>query len=475
MNRAQGWAATGSGNEVDAARGAPATEGAEVIEAVLSWRDARGDNVLARQEAALDAAVAIGEGTPLLVPADVLGCERFVVVRRGMAVVPPGATLRVDGAPSEETTVALSPGHSVEILVEAFVVRLARVRAGTKVASAPLSGLERSGLGIVLASGLAHLAAFAVVAYVSPALGATEGDAYDNDRILLMQRLLDASAQHEVVRPVEDGIGGNDSGEAASLSAEGPEGRAGKPTANTDGKISARSNARPETATPPPLGVLVDSSNFGFGPVLTALSGDRDGIPLAWGKVLEGADNVTIVGQMYGATLDDAMGAGGLGLSGVGLGGGGRAQSIGLGDRIGLLGGMGTCGGGGPCDGVGTSRRHLVGGHVSMVHMPREAGPISTNGHLPAEVIQRIVRQNAGRSRFCYEQGLRGNPTLTGRVTVKFLIARDGSVGFASDGGSDLPDASVTSCVVRSFSNLSFPAPDNGVVTVVYPLTFSPE
>ena len=44
----------------------------------------------------------------------------------------------------------------------------------------------------------------------------------------------------------------------------------------------------------------------------------------------------------------------------------------------------------------------------------------------------------------------------------------------AADGGSDLPDSSVTSCVVRMFTNLSFPAPDSGVVTVAFPMTFQP-
>ena len=97
------------------------------------------------------------------------------------------------------------------------------------------------------------------------------------------------------------------------------------------------------------------------------------------------------------------------------------------------------------------------------------------NGRLPPEVIQRIVRQNFGRFRLCYENGLRTDPTLTGRVSVKFMISRDGSVGVAADAGSDIPDSSVTSCVVRSFTAMSFPAPDSGIVTVTYPLMFTPE
>ena len=47
-------------------------------------------------------------------------------------------------------------------------------------------------------------------------------------------------------------------------------------------------------------------------------------------------------------------------------------------------------------------------------------GAVQVNGRLPPEVIQRIVRQNFGRFRLCYEDGLKSNPELAGRVTVKF-------------------------------------------------------
>jgi hypothetical protein len=101
-------------------------------------------------------------------------------------------------------------------------------------------------------------------------------------------------------------------------------------------------------------------------------------------------------------------------------------------------------------------------------------GVCSVNGRLPPEVIQRIVRQNFARFRLCYENGLRNNPNLQGRVAVKFVIDRQGAVVMTSDGGSDLPDAGVVSCVVRGFGNLSFPQPEGGMVTVVYPIVFSP-
>jgi outer membrane biosynthesis protein TonB len=88
-------------------------------------------------------------------------------------------------------------------------------------------------------------------------------------------------------------------------------------------------------------------------------------------------------------------------------------------------------------------------------------------------VIQRIVRQNFGRFRNCYESGLRSNPNLEGRVTARFVIGRDGAVSNVSAGG-DLPDPAVRSCVASAFYGLSFPAPDSGIVTVTYPILLTP-
>lgn len=101
-------------------------------------------------------------------------------------------------------------------------------------------------------------------------------------------------------------------------------------------------------------------------------------------------------------------------------------------------------------------------------------GAVSVTGRLPPEVIQRIVRQNFGRFRLCYENGLRNNPNLQGRVGVRFVIGRDGAVTNVSNGGSDMPDGGVVRCVVRAFNGLSFPQPEAGIVSVVYPIMFSP-
>ena len=101
-------------------------------------------------------------------------------------------------------------------------------------------------------------------------------------------------------------------------------------------------------------------------------------------------------------------------------------------------------------------------------------GATRVNGKLPPEVIQRIVRQNFGRFRLCYEEALKNDPALEGKVEVHFTIKADGSVANAKESGSTIQDATMKSCVTRAFDKLSFPSPEGGVVDVVYPINFSP-
>jgi len=90
------------------------------------------------------------------------------------------------------------------------------------------------------------------------------------------------------------------------------------------------------------------------------------------------------------------------------------------------------------------------------------------------KVIQGTVRTRYATFRKCYEGGLRRDPTLRGRVSVRFAISDTGVASSASDGGSELPDSQVVECVVRTFEGLQFPAPNGGRVWVVYPVFLEP-
>src|SRR6478609_4710220 len=196
---------------------------------------------------------------------------------------------------------------------------------------------------------------------------------------------------------------------------------------------------------------LREARDFGMIGLLNAgATGDPNAPTAPWGRdTSSGMDEVSAQGNMWGDEIGEAFGAGGLGLSGIGEGGGGRGEGIGLGN-IGTLGhGAGT----GTGQGFGSGSGRLGGSHKTKAPKVR-MGATQVNGRLPPEVIQRVVRQNFGRYRLCYEKGLAKNPTLSGRVTVKFVIDRAGAVTSAADGGSDMTDKTVVSCVVDGFKNL---------------------
>jgi len=98
----------------------------------------------------------------------------------------------------------------------------------------------------------------------------------------------------------------------------------------------------------------------------------------------------------------------------------------------------------------------------------------SVNGRLPPEVIQRIVRGRYANFRSCYEQGLGRDPNLIGRVTVRFVIGRDGTVASIEPVCTSMPDREVVRCITEEYKPLTFPQPEGGIVTVVYPIMFSP-
>ena len=254
--------------------------------------------------------------------------------------------------------------------------------------------------------------------------------------------------------------------------AKGEEGSMGNPnttaTGHKYGVQGPQNNPDPHIAR---QAALREAAEFGMIGLLNAGAGGDPNAPTApWGREDSlGNDPMSARGNMWGDAIGDSFGAGGLGLSGVGEGGGGRGEGIGLGN-IGTIGhGAGT----GQGQGFGNGHGRLGGAHQTKSPSVRQ-GVTQVNGRLPPEVIQRIVRQNFGRFKLCYENGLRTNPNLAGRVAVKFIIDRNGAVSTASDGGSDLPDQGVVSCVVRGFGNLSFPQPEGGIVTVVYPIIFNP-
>jgi hypothetical protein len=368
---------------------------------------------------------------------------------------------------------AMPPGSKAKIELDGLIFQVATGNAGRVVAGhfqVDTQGLLYTGLSLAVHAGL-----LAAMAFFMPPLGNTDEDGISSDQQYLIQQYLNAAAEKEMeekeTEQVADNNADNKEG-GTGTRAKGEEGSMGNPntklTGNRYGVQGPADNADPHIAR---QAALRDAAEFGMIGLLNSGAGGDPNAPTApWGRDDSlGNDPLSARGNMWGNDIGESFGAGGLGLSGIGEGGGGRGEGIGLGG-IGTLGhGAGT----GTGQGFGSGHGRLGGSHRAKPPSVR-MGATQVSGRLPPEVIQRIVRQNFGRFRLCYENGLRNNPNLQGRVGVRFVIGRDGAVSNVGNGGSDMPDGGVVSCVVRAFYGLSFPQPEGGIVTVTYPIMFAP-
>ncbi len=179
----------------------------------------------------------------------------------------------------------------------------------------------------------------------------------------------------------------------------------------------------------------------------------------------EDEGRVAVLGSMWGDSIGEAFGAGGLGLVGTGRFEGDAGEGIGLGS-------IGTIGRGA---GSGTGAGYGAGmGGLGRASSQVQPGETSVVGALDKDIIRRVVRRHMNRLRYCYERRLATTPALQGKVVVRFVISTTGAVSSAQDAGSTLADESVKACVLRTYQSMQFPAPKGGIVVVTYPIVFHP-
>lgn len=435
-------------------------------------------------------------------PADKLGISRFPLVRKTAdgsvrVVIPAGAkgTATIGGQvvkvsdlaskglaeASAEISLAmelpLRASTMVRFEIGGIELEVASVQAGRKV-SGRLS-VDRRSLPFQVLSMAVHLGLLGAAAVFMPPMALASEDALSHDQIEGLKMILSANAERELAeskdQPKDEAKGERDGG--TGHAAAGESGKMGSVTShNQNGKWGAQGPKDNPNVTLSKADAIAMAQSFGMvGLLNTGAAGDRNAPTTPWGDIATlGRDPISAKGNMWGSDIAEAAGGGGLGLTGVGEGGGLDGRGIGLG-RVGTFGhgsGFGDGDGFGP--GSGSSFGRGGRGH-KQADLSMRMGETKSSGHLPPEVIQRVVRQNFGRFRLCYENGLRGNPNLAGRVGVRFVIGRDGGVMSSANGGSDLPDAGVVSCVVSAFRGLQFPqSEEGGAVTVTYPIMFSP-
>lgn len=207
------------------------------------------------------------------------------------------------------------------------------------------------------------------------------------------------------------------------------------PACNPDKPAAAPADAHTRDG-----GTTREALEFG----MTGLIPSGDGAAVADDGV--GSDPLSARGNMWGDAIGEAFVDGGL-----------VDDAGGRGDGLGL-GGLGALGKDG----------------ASVTGVVKQ-GPTTAHGGLKGEAVEHIVQQNFGRFRLCYENGLRSDASLRGRVKIRIVIDPSGAVSDAKDDGSDLKNAGTVNCIVRGFKNLTFDEPGDGKeVSVVTTLLLAP-
>ncbi len=190
---------------------------------------------------------------------------------------------------------------------------------------------------------------------------------------------------------------------------------------------------------------------------------DDSALDQALGATGLNADTMSGIGGLIGAK-GTQIGSGGLGGRGSGLGGGGTADG---------LGGLGTKGRGSGASGYGSGGGNF--GSKGEGGIGSIGGDPIILGALDKSLIDAVIKRNMNQIRYCYQRELTKNPALGGKITVKFVIAKDGTVSSATTKATTMGSPAVESCINGRFMRFQFPEPKGGgIVIVSYPFIFSP-
>ena len=172
--------------------------------------------------------------------------------------------------------------------------------------------------------------------------------------------------------------------------------------------------------------------------------------------LLAQANGVGVANSADGTTLDGRSGGGRVGSRTSGLGGlqarngrAGRSQQEG--EQI---------------------VERVIRGRVNSGALEDESGA----GVFDHNEVTRMIRRNIRAIQRCYERELRNNPTLAGRVLVRFTIQPTGTVSGATAQENTTGSPAVASCVVSTIRRFRFrEGPDGGSVSYAYPFVFAPQ
>jgi TonB family protein len=120
----------------------------------------------------------------------------------------------------------------------------------------------------------------------------------------------------------------------------------------------------------------------------------------------------------------------------------------------------------------GAVTERAVRGSVKTEHGDEVGGA----GEFDSNLVVATIKTRIRAIQMCYEQQLRRNPTLAGKVTIEFTIQPRGNVTDVHVKENSTNDAAVGTCVANTVAGFRFnPGPQGGSVTYAYPFVFAPQ
>ncbi len=179
-----------------------------------------------------------------------------------------------------------------------------------------------------------------------------------------------------------------------------------------------------------------------------------------------------------GAVTDDAASvlaqASGVGVAAAGTGSL-RAKSGGGTGSTGSLGSLKRAGGADATSARkegGALTERAVKGKISL----KGGGDIGGTGEFDSSSVVRAIKARLRAIKSCYENQLKSNPSLAGKVAVSFTIQQSGSVTGVKATENTSGSSALATCIVSKVRTLRFnPGPTGGSVTYSYPFVFAPQ
>jgi TonB family protein len=176
-------------------------------------------------------------------------------------------------------------------------------------------------------------------------------------------------------------------------------------------------------------------------------------------------------GRLQGTGVFTSEGSGGLALSGTKRGGGGDAESLGVGNKGRSFGRVGT----GP-GAAGDAKGDIIGGKTRVVIQTGGPEESVVMGAIDADAVEAAILKRKDEIRHCYERELNSNTgQISGRVGLSFVIGASGRVTQCGVESTSLKNPNIERCIVAVIKRIDdFPSPrGGGVVQVAFPFKFN--